>query len=430
MSWRRTREDCVVEPSGTLSKGAGVSKRRRFLKILGSAIGLSSVIAPVWRKDPTKLIPEVLAAQNAPFAIEGKEDLTILNDRPINAETPLAFLDDEITSNAHHFIRNNGLVPERARNQDANGWSLTVDGEVERPLELTLDQLKSRYPNRREALVLECGGNGRAGFYPPASGNQWTLGAVGCALYTGVRLMDVLEDAGLKSTAVYLAYYGEDAHLSGDSDTAVISRGVPIAKALDDHTLLAWAMNDEPLPAQHGFPLRLVAPGFPASVSGKWLRRLWVRDRVHDGSKMTGYSYRIPKYPVSPGTEVLEADMVIIEAMPVKSVITHPVTGISHTVKTPLSLRGHAWCGEGPVEAMHLSVDFGATWVPALLAEPRNRFAWQRWKASVSFPTPGHYEVWARATDHQFRMQPMIAPGWNPRGYLNNAMHRIAVSVT
>lgn len=430
MAGRRTREDRAVELAEALFEGADVSERRRFLKILGSVVGLSSVAVPVWPTHHTRLIPEMLAAQASPLAIEGKEGLTILNDRPINAETPLTFLDNVITSNTHHFIRNNGLVPERARSQDANGWRLTVDGEVEHPLELTLDQLKSRYPNRREALVLECGGNGRAGFYPPASGNQWTLGAVGCALYTGVCLRDVLEDAGLKSTAVYLAYYGEDTHLSGDSDTAVISRGVPIAKALDEHTLLAWAMNGEPLPAQHGFPLRLVASGFPASVSGKWLRRLWVRDRVHDGPKMTGYSYRVPKHPVSPGTEVPEADMVIIEAMPVKSVITHPATGINHVAGTPLSFRGHAWCGEGPVEAMHLSVDFGATWVPALLAEPRNPFAWQRWEASVSFPMPGHYEVWARATDHQFRMQPMIAPGWNPRGYLNNAMHRIAISVT
>ena len=430
MAGRRTREDRAVELAEGLYEGADVFERRRFLRILGSAVGLASVSVPVWNTHHTRLIPEVLAAQTSPFAIEGKEGLTILNDRPINAETPLTFLDDVITSNTHHFIRNNGLVPERARSQDANGWRLTVDGEVEHPLELTLDQLKSRYPNRREALVLECGGNGRAGFYPPASGNQWTLGAVGCALYTGVCLRDVLEDAGLKSTAVYLAYYGGDTHLSGDSDTAVISRGVPIAKALDEHTLLAWAMNGEPLPAQHGFPLRLVASGFPASVSGKWLRRLWVRDRVHDGPKMTGYSYRVPKHPVSPGTEVPEADMVIIEAMPVKSVITHPATGISHVAGTPLSFRGHAWCGEGPVEAMHLSVDFGATWVPALLAEPRNPFAWQRWEASVSFPMPGHYEIWARATDHQFRMQPMIAPGWNPRGYLNNAMHRIAISVT
>ena len=405
-------------------------QRRRFLKIIGSVLGFSSVAAPFWHHRPSGLIPAVLSAQTAPFAIEGKDGLIVLNDRPVNAETPIALLDEAVTSNAHHFIRNNGLVPERAQNQDAQGWSLVVDGDVVRPLEITLDQLQRRYATRREALVLECGGNGRAGFSPPASGNQWTLGAVGCALYTGVRLRDVLEDAGVRSSAVYLAYVGEDPHLSGDPDTVPISRGVSIEKALDDQTLLAWDMNGEPLPAQHGFPVRLVAPGWPASVSGKWLRRLWVRDRVHDGPKMTGYSYRVPKHPVAPGTEVPEADMRIIEAMPVKSMITSPATGIDHRVEAPLDLRGHAWCGDGPVDAMHVSLDFGATWIPAALTRPRNPFAWQQWSTSVWFPTPGYYELWARATDHRARTQPMVVPGWNPRGYLNNAMHRIAVSVT
>lgn len=435
MAWRRERglhelyrED--AERADALLLGTDVTQqRRRFLKTLASAIGLSSIAAPFWQHRPGGLIPAVLAAQSAPFTIEGKEGLVILNDRPVNAETPIGLLDDALTSNAHHFIRNNGLVPDRARSQSAEGWSLAVDGEVERPLDLTLDQLKSRYANRREALVIECGGNGRAGFTPAASGNQWTLGAVGCALYTGVRLKDVLEDAGVRSSAVYVAYYGEDPHLSGDADTVVISRGMSLEKALDDQTLLAWEMNGEPLPAQHGFPLRLVVSGWPASASGKWLRRLWVRDQVHDGPKMTGFSYRVPRYPVAAGTPVPESDMTIIEAMPVKSFITRPATGVSHVVGSPLTVRGQAWCGDGPVDAMHVSVDFGVTWTAARLAEPRNPFAWQQWEAAISFPTTGHYEVWARATDHRARMQPMIVPGWNPRGYLNNAMHRIAVDV-
>ncbi len=204
---------------------------------------------------------------------------------------------------------------------------------------------------------------------------------------------------------------------------------MPIAKALDDHTLLAWEMNGEPLPAQHGFPLRLVAPGWPASVSGKWLRRLWIRDRVHDGPKMTGYSYRVPVHPVAPGTEVPASDMRIIEAMPVKSIITRPATGIRHPAAMGLSLRGHAWCGDGPVEAVHLSFDFGVSWITTSLAAPANPFAWQQWSGELRFPTRGYFEVFARATDHAGRLQPMVIPGWNPRGYLNNAMHRIAVHV-
>jgi DMSO/TMAO reductase YedYZ molybdopterin-dependent catalytic subunit len=390
--------------------------RRKFLRTVGSA-------SASW------LLAENMTFAQERAAIEGKEGLIVLNDRPVNAETPVALLDQAVTSNATHFIRNNGLVPERATTRDLAGWSLTVDGSVRKPLKLNLDALK-RYPNKTAKLVIECGGNGRAGFRPPARGNQWTLGAVGCAEYTGVRLKDVLEDAGLESSAMYVAYYGEDPHLSADASDVPISRGVPIEKALNEWTLLAWEMNGEPLPAQHGFPLRLVAPGFPASVSGKWLERLWVRDQVHDGPKMGGFSYRVPRNPVEPGTDVQEADMEIIEAMPVKSIITRPSTGLLHPSAQALALRGHAWCGDGPVAAMHVSCDFGTTWMEAALDAPANPFAWQRWNASLQFPSPGFYEVWARATDHAGRQQPMIIPGWNPRGYLNNAMQRISVRVS
>ena len=193
----------------------------------------------------------------------------------------MTLLDPDVTPTSAHFVRNNGLVPERATRQDLAGWTLTIDGEVERPLTLNPDDLK-RYENHVARLTLECGGNGRAGFRPRARGNQWKLGAVGCAEYRGVRLKDVLEKAGVRPSAVYVGYYGEDPHLSG-ADEVSISRGFPMTKALDDSTLLAWEMNGEPLPAMHGFPLRLVAPGFPASASGKWLHRLWVRDKVHDG---------------------------------------------------------------------------------------------------------------------------------------------------
>jgi DMSO/TMAO reductase YedYZ molybdopterin-dependent catalytic subunit len=372
---------------------------------------------------------EVLAQEAEPFAIEGKENLSVLSDRPLTAETPVTLLDDDVTPNSRHFVRNNGLLPERARTGDLSAWTLSVDGEVETPLTLNLEDLKQRYTHRTASLLLECAGNGRAGYNPPASGNQWKLGAVGCADYTGARLKDVLQDAGLKSSARFVAYYGEDPHLGGDPEKVPISRGVPLEKALDDYTLLVWEMNGVPLPAYHGFPLRLVAPGWPGSASGKWLRRLWIRDQMHDGPKMTGYSYRVPKYPVAPGTEVPESDMKMIEAMPVKSIITRPATGVEIRFGEALSLRGQAWCGDGPVKEMHVSYDFAATWVRASLASPRNPFAWQRWEAALDLPTRGYYEVWARATDHRGRQQPMVVPGWNPRGYLNNAMQRIAVKV-
>jgi hypothetical protein len=152
-----------------------------------------------------------------------------------------------------------------------------------------------------------------------------------------------------------------------------------------------------------------------------------VRDREHDGEKMTGHSYRMPRYPVAPGTNVPEEDMEIIAAMPVKSLITSPKSGITHPVAEKLPVRGHAWVGEGQVASVSVSIDFGVTWQAARLDPPPNRFAWQQWRAEISLPKKGYYEVWARATDDQGRSQPMVLPGWNPEGYLNNSCHRLAI---
>ena len=404
--------------------------RRNFLRSGGWATLVAALGAPIPFADKLarSLMPEALAQEAAArLEIPGKRGLRILGDRPLNAETPVTLLDAEITPTEHHFVRNNGHVPERAEQKNLTGWNLTIDGEVNRPLRFTLEELRRNYPAHTRALVLECAGNGRAGFHPSASGNQWTLGGVGCALYTGVLLKDVLKDAGVKSSAVYLAYVAEDPHLSRLPEKDAISRGVPMAKALDEHTMLVWEMNGEALPALHGWPLRLMSPGWPASTSGKWLKRLWIRDRVHDGTKMTGHSYRLPKYPVAPGTDVPAEDMAIIEQMPVKSVITHPASGTEVPVRQAIALRGQAWSGFGDVTAMHLSYDFGATWVKGDLKNPRNKYAWQRWHAVLELPQKGYYEIWARATDHTGKMQPMLVPGWNPEGYCNNAMHRIAI---
>jgi DMSO/TMAO reductase YedYZ molybdopterin-dependent catalytic subunit len=242
-------------------------------------------------------------------------------------------------------------------------------------------------------------------------------------------LKDVLEHVGINDDAVYVAYYGADMHASGDPTKVPISRGVPLAKALEKESLLAWAMNGEDIPHMNGYPLRLVCGGWPASVSGKWLKKIVIRNQVHDGPKMTGTSYRVPCKPVAPGSEVPEDQMCIIESMPVKSLTTFPKSGIEHALGHRLRLRGHAWAGDRKVNEVHVSIDFGATWKKAKLSSPVNRLAWQHWHADVSFPEAGYYEVWARATDSAGRAQPMVLPGWNPKGYLNNACHRIAVQV-
>lgn len=399
--------------------------RRGFLKGAGLA-GMAALLGgaiPFHRTMPGGLIPVALAEEA--FRIENKDGLVILNDRPVNAECPPELLDDNITPTARHFIRNNGTPPAKV---DASSWRLGIDGEVSAPMSLSIDDLKNRFEVVRLQLQLECGGNGRAFFEPKAKGNQWTLGAVACSEWTGVRLADVLEAAGVKNNAVYTAHYGADTHLSGNPDKEVISRGVPIAKAMSPYNLIAFEQNGAALHPMNGAPLRLVIPGWPGSCSQKWLTRIRIRDRVHDGAKMTGTSYRVPAYPVAPGEKVPKADFRIIESMPVKSLITYPKSGIGLSGSRELYVRGHAWAGDNRISAVSVSIDFGATWMKADLRAPANPFAWQQFNARITFPGKGYYEVWARATDDQGTQQP-FGVAWNPKGYLNNSMHRVAVRV-
>ncbi|MDJ0904967.1 MAG: sulfite oxidase [Woeseiaceae bacterium] len=412
------RKTDPVTRRGFLTKGGLVA--------MSAAVGASIPFAHLM---PGGLIPAALAQSGQPFKLPGKEGLIILNDRPVNAETPAHLLDDEITPGKHLFVRNNG-TPPATDNVDPDAWQLEIGGEsAANPMTFTVAELKERFEHHTYQLQLECGGNGRSEFVPPASGNQWSVGAVGCPEWTGVRLRDVLEHAGIKDDAVYVAYYGADTHASGDPAKVPISRGVPMHKALEDEALIAWAMNGEDIPHMNGYPLRLVIAGWPGSVAGKWLRKIVVRNVVHDGPKMTGTSYRVPCTAVAPGSVVPDDEMCIIESMPVKSLVTFPKSGIEHALGEKLALRGHAWAGDNAVDKMHVSIDFGATWQEANLKAPRNRHAWQRWTTEVEFPQVGYYEVWARATDDAGRSQPMVLPGWNPKGYLNNACHRIAVQV-
>jgi sulfite oxidase len=406
-----------------------MKSRRNFIKrtsvaTLGALIGSKIVFG---NNLPEGYVPLVLEGED-PYKLFNKhKDLKVLNNRPWNIESLPHLLDDKVTPNDKMFIRNNGLIPEDV---DSTTWTLTIDGEsVSSSKTYTLAELKSKFQHHTYQLTIECGGNGRAEFNPPAKGNQWEYGAVSCAQWTGIRLADVLKDVGVKGDAVYIGYYGADVHLTGNPEKVVISRGVPIGKAMESETLLAFQMNGQDIPMAHGHPLRLVVGGWPASVSGKWLKRIAVRNKVHDGPKMEAPSYRVPCKPVAPGDKVKDEDMCIIESMPVKSLITYPKTGAMIDQGKKLNIRGHAWAGDLTVAKVEYSIDFGSTWKPCVLEQPVNRLAWQHFKAEVSFPEDGYYEVWARATDSAGVSQPMVLPAWNPKGYLNNACHRIAVKV-
>jgi DMSO/TMAO reductase YedYZ molybdopterin-dependent catalytic subunit len=416
------RADALVFGRRGLLKGAS-------LAAMGAALGAA---IPFAARMPSGLVPAALAQAPAAapkmLSMPGKAGIVILQDRPLVCETPEHMLDDEVTPNDRFFIRNNGGIPDVAA--DPKAWKIKVDGEVNTPLELAVGELETRFQAVTLKLQLECGGNGRSGFQPEARGNQWGNGAIGCAEYAGVRLKDVLAAAGLKPSAVYTGHFGADPHLSGTPGQASISRGVRLAKAMDEHTLIVLRMNGQPLPHIHGGPARLLVPGWPGSASQKWLTRIWIRDKEHDGQGMTGTSYRVTKKPMIPGGKVDDANMAILESMPVRSIITNVTHGAelpSGTRKLPV--RGHAWAGDLAVGQVDVSADYGATWKKAELKAPANKYAWQRWSAEIEFPSEGYYEIWAKATDSGGKAQPHVVGNWNPQGYGGNAFHRVAVLV-
>jgi DMSO/TMAO reductase YedYZ molybdopterin-dependent catalytic subunit len=350
-----------------------------------------------------------------------KPELFLFETEEINAETPAPLLDDDITPADRLFVRNTGRLPAIPQSVVA-GWTLAIGGLVKHPQSFSLDALQRDFPTISETAVLECAGNGRAYFPDPTSQPPWRQGAVGCVQWTGVRLADLLAACGLLPEAVYTAHHAPD--ISCEGSGPAISRGLPIAKALSSETLVAFALNGEPLPYIHGGPLRIVAPGFPGSAWQKWVTRIEIRDREHDGERMTGMDYRMPRKAVRPGEPFDGVPFDVITDMPVRSVITSPADGFRGPSNTALAIRGHAWSGHVPVDHVDVSIDDGATWHRADLAPAPDRFAWRRFSIDLHLPS-GPVSILARATDVEGRSQPLGSASWNPKGYCNNAVHRV-----
>jgi DMSO/TMAO reductase YedYZ molybdopterin-dependent catalytic subunit len=353
-----------------------------------------------------------------------KPRLRVHDDAALNAEALPGNLDAPLTPLEAFFVRNNGTTPEVAADAVAS-WTLTIDGEVERPRSFSLSDLRAEFEIVTVTAVIECAGNGRAAFAPATDGLQWANGAVACGKWQGVRLADILKACQLKRSAFYTGHHSPDVALNGSGKPA-LSRGLPIAKAMAPETLVAFALNDEPLTPLHGAPLRIVAPGFPGSAWQKWLSRLSVLDHEHDGEKMRGTDYRLPRTPIKPGEKLDPKDFVVITDMLVKSLITGPAEDFSAPAGAPLAVRGFAWSGHTPVASVAVSLDDGASWQEAALEPATDRFAWRRFSATLRPPQQeGPITLCARATDTAGASQPLGTATWNPRGYCNNGVHRV-----
>ncbi len=388
----------------------GNQTRRAFLKRAGRwALGAAALGGV-----PIPLPPA------AAHEIRKDNRLIVRSPNPLDLETPPELLDSWITPNELFFVRSHLYTPE----VNPSTWRLVVEGDVERPLSLTLDDLKG-FERVTEAVTMECAGNGRAFHQPRVAGVQWRKGAVGTARWTGVRLADVLKKVGLKPNARHVVFDGADQGMGKVPDFA---RSVPIEKCLHPATLLAYEMNGEPLPLQHGFPLRGIVPGWEGAAWVKWLTRLTVQEREGDGFFMTN-AYRYPKRPVAPGEAVDPADMQVLASLDVKSLITAPRTLTWVMPGEAVEIRGAAWAGEAEVARVEVSTDGGKTWMEAELTNERAPFAWRRFRRPWRPMASRRYEILSRATDTRGRTQPEVAR-WNPSGYLWNAPDRVVVDVS
>jgi DMSO/TMAO reductase YedYZ molybdopterin-dependent catalytic subunit len=360
----------------------------------------------------------ISSAEDA-VTVPGKRSLILQNDRPEDLETPVRYFDSWTTPADAFFVRQHLPRPARI---DRNTYRLTINGLVAKPLSLTLTDLE-RLPQITVAATLECAGNGRAFFRPQVPGIQWSRGAIGNAEWAGPRVADVLALAGADQSAAFLEIDGADSGVGGTPD---FIRSMPMKKALDPATVLALRMNGQPVPDIHGFPARLIVPGWCGSNFVKWVTHLSPAAQRNNGFFMNP-AYRFPKTAVPPGGAAPAADLEPIEGMPVKSTITSPEDQSSLSTG-PQVIRGFAWAGEEAIERVEVSTDGGSRWSDAELSPQKLRYAWRLWRFDWHPETSGYYTILSRATDSAGRVQPVVAT-WNPSGYLWNAIDRAGVKV-
>lgn len=358
------------------------------------------------------VLPRLLRAADQPDLAR----MIVRSPRPMDFEMPLDGFTDWLTPLDRFFVRCHTNTPR----VNLAHWSLKVDGVVERPLTLSLDDLR-KLPRVELVSVLECAGNGRGFYQPHVPGTQWAYGSVGNARWAGVRLRDVLQKAGIRDAGRFVLCDGADEPLGKMPD---FQRTLTVQKALDPDTLLAYEMNGQTLPVEHGFPLRVIAPGWAGDSWVKWLQHLEVLDHEFDGFWMTT-AYRHPSHPVAPGAAVDPKEMVPVTDLNVKSVIASPA-GWARPGR--IRLQGAAWSNASPVTRVELSTDAGKTWKPARLTGPSSRYGWRLWQHDWK-AAEGQYTLLARAANSAGQVQPLTQE-WNPSGYLWNVAQPASLTVS
>ena len=336
-----------------------------------------------------------------------------------NHGMPLEALRWDVTPIGLHYLLTHYDIPD----VDVGSWRLEVDGLVELPLSLSLDELRAR-PAVEIAVTMECAGNGRAHVEPHVVSQPWLLEAVGTARWRGAPVAGLLEEAGARDSAVEVLFSGLDRGVEGGEEQAY-ARSLPLTEVMAGDAILAYEVNGVPLPPQHGYPLRLIVPGWYGMTSVKWLSTMSVIAEPFDGYQMR-HSYRLRQEEDEPGQPIRR---IAPRSLMVPPGIPEYQSRSRVVAAGPCELRGRVWSGEEEVVGVDVSTDGGKTWGDAELGDyALGRWAWRSWSFTWE-AEPGDHELCCRARDAAGNTQPLDPP-WNLGGYMNNAVQRVAVSVT
>ncbi|HUE53300.1 MAG TPA: molybdopterin-dependent oxidoreductase, partial [Terriglobales bacterium] len=382
-----------------------VFKRGRIVAAGGSPSSPPGVEGALTALDPEEACQEAIDA-----------GMVVHGAHPLNCETSIpALIGGVVMPNARFYVRNHFQVPRL----DPSSWRLNVVGLVERPLSLSLRDLM-KMPSQTQFVTLECAGNGRSLLSPRVNGEQWNLGAVSTAEWTGVPLDEVLDRAGVKGGAREIVFRGADSgKLDANSEPIRFERSLRMNDAQGSEALLAYAMNGETLPMQHGYPLRVVVPGWYAVASVKWLTEIEVISGLFSGHYQTETYF----FEWQRGEQVVREP---VSLQRVRSLITEPEPD-SEVEQGDLPIRGVVWSGAAPITRVEVRIG-GGPWQDARLVGERRRHSWQGWELIARLERPGSILISARATDMASRTQP-DSPEWNRLGYGNNAMQKVRVDV-